>query len=190
MGERAGYMCRDGKCVSPMLRKQWYIGEDKASIRNFVMKTAKVLMNASDIYFGGEETIIGGGNVALRSDLGISRMFPAIVYAMYKPPYDEIFADVASDISDHGIFEIELLEWNKWQVNNYPVDSEWMDENGKKHTSEEVINSLDMRFNKLVWHENVKEEEAMAMAVIEFEEGKTLKDGVKFDWILENMLVV
>ena len=90
MGNRAGYRCREGEEVSPMLRKQWSVGNTREQIETFVRKVAKVLMD--------RETEIGGGAAALRDDLDIGRLFAAMVHAIYSPPFDSINKEISSDI--------------------------------------------------------------------------------------------
>ena len=180
MGERAGYRCRQGESVSPMLRKQWYVGEDRESIEFFVKDVAKVLL----MNYLGKEEKIGSEESALRKDLNIDRLFSAMVHTRYSPPFDEICNGVASDISDHGVFEIELLAWDWWAVNHYPVDEMWIDEKGEQHTSEEVEKS-GLCFEKMEWErmDVVREEKKMPIVTAEFVEGKMLdKGGVNFVW--------
>ena len=169
-----------GKSVSPMLQKKRYAEEDKESIEFFVRDVATVLLTD----YSGKERKIGSGRSALRKDLNIDRLFSAMVHTWYEPPFDEICNSVASDISDHGVFEIELLAWDWWAVNHYPVDEMWIDEQGKQHTSEEVEKS-GLCFDKMEWErvDVVREEKKMPIVTVEFVEGKMLDEGgVNFVW--------
>ena len=180
MGERAGYRCRMGKSVSPMLQKKRYVGEDKGSIEFFVRDVATVLLTD----YLGKERKIGSGRSALRKDLTIDRLFSAMVHTWYEPPFDKICNGVASDISEHEVFEIELLAWDWWAVNHYPADEMWIDERGEQHTSEEVGKS-GLCFEKMEWEriDIVKEEKKMPIVTAEFVKGKMLDEGgVNFVW--------
>ena len=152
MSENAGYVCRNSNGErSPMLRKQWFIGNEEEIIRNFVLGTAKVLMSGySD---GGKK--IGSGTTALRNDLDIDRLFAAMVKTIYNQPFDSIYAGIAPDIANNGIYEIEMLDWNLWNINNYSVES---------HLKKDIIG------------------EKKILGVASFGEGKMLNDGFKFEW--------
>jgi hypothetical protein len=113
MSESAGYRCRMGNDISPMLRKQYYIGSDTENLKDFIFSTAKVLI-------GDESNKIGSGQGALRDDLDIDRLFAAMAYILYVPPFDGIYKEDAPNIGDFGIYEVEILEWNEWNLNNYP----------------------------------------------------------------------
>jgi hypothetical protein len=124
MSESAGYRCRWKENISPMLRKQYFIGRNNKILKDFIFDTAKVLV--------GDTNIIGSRLEALRGDLYIDRLFGAMVYVLYKPPFDGIFEGDAPDIEDFGIYEIEMLKWNKWNLNNY--SSGYMDLEDDKTT--------------------------------------------------------
>lgn len=172
MGERAGYRCSEGEKVSPMLRKQWFIGDTKQDLEKFVRRVAEVLMSNE---FGEEELVIGDGSVALRNDLGIDRLFPAIVTAIYSPPFDSIYKEMAHDISDHGIYEIEMIKWNEWLVNSYRVTIVRVDKEGNKYGIDEILekklNTKDMKWNQEVGDKTV-------LMKVRFREGETLEEGM------------
>lgn len=168
MGERAAYRVKVGTKISPMMRKQWYVGSSHDDLRRFIYKVAKLLVYypPSNLY-KNEESCIGDGCVALRDDLCLDngRVVAALFNAIYRPPFDSIerYDDVNCDIDDHGIFEIELCEWNVWNLNHY-----------------EVLWSYEKKCSRV----GVQE----CLATITFDEGKILDDGmhVKFhvsdDW--------
>ncbi len=119
MGERAGYRCRQGEEVSPIFRKQWFIGDGDEELKGFVTAVAGKLMETTR--FDGSEPCIADGDVALRDDLWIGRLFPAMLSVLYDPPFDSVETTTNCDISDHGLFEIELWRWNLWSLNHYDV---------------------------------------------------------------------
>jgi hypothetical protein len=155
MGERAGYRVRQGNEVSNLLRKQWYVGDDETDINALVVGIAQTLMNSPYKLAHHDETI-GGGGVALRNDLNIGRMTSALYHTIYSPPFDSIENDINCDISDHGIYEIELVAWNKWKIWN--IDVEW---------------------------KPLKEGKKKLLAEVSFIEGKELKmgTGILFKWV-------
>lgn len=123
MGERCGYRVKEGNIVSDILRKQWWIGGDEESIKKMVKNIASILLsNGLGLYGGDEKSIINGGFVALRHDLDIGRLTAAMFASLYKAPFDSIEKDINCDISDNGLFEIELVKWNYWKINHYPVE--------------------------------------------------------------------
>lgn len=109
MGERAGYRVREGDEVSHILRKQWYTGDDMDLL---VTDVVNVLATGH---------LIGSGRCALRDDLGIGRLSAALFSVVYDAPFDSIEFDTVCDISDHGLYEIEMVEWDHWKVWNYCV---------------------------------------------------------------------
>ena len=115
MGLRIGYRIRSGDETSAILRKQW----KNYAIDRIVFGTAKTLMTCFVIR--GEKPI-GSGLCALRSDLDIGRLSAAMYHTVYSPPFDSIETDpLGCDISDNGLFEIELVEWDHWQINHYEI---------------------------------------------------------------------
>lgn len=146
MGDKAGYRIRDGDEVSNLIRKQWQI-ED---IEDLVTNVAKTLLES---YKG--QNVIGDGGVALRNDLDIGRLTAALYHVVYEPPFDSIETNPMScDISDNGLYEIELVEWNHWKVFNYAFG--WKDDD---------IDLFD----------------ACLIAEVTFTEGKSLSNGIKFE---------
>jgi hypothetical protein len=122
MGERAAYrVSSKGKSLF-MLRKQWYEGSSYEELEALVEKVASQLMSGR--FSLGNKILIGDGSVALRDDLQIGRLSMAMLTALSDPPFNEVVEadDIHCDINDHGIYEIELVEWNKWCLNNYPVE--------------------------------------------------------------------
>ena len=147
MGERAGYRVRVGNEVSDILRKQWFVGESKGEIRELIKNVATMLLQE----YNGIGKINSGG-VALRNDLDLGRLTASLFATIYTPPFDSIEKTIW-DISDWGLYEIEMVEWNKWIVWNYSVD----------------------------WEDNsIKDKEKLAE--VEFKEGKTLDNGMSFVW--------
>ena len=118
MGDRAGYRVKEGDEVSNLIRKQWQMDD----IKELVTDVAKTLLNEYD-----DEALIGGGHAALRNDLGIGRLSAALYHVVYEAPFDSIETDpVKCDISDNGLYEIELVEWDYWKVWNYSIG--WKDD--------------------------------------------------------------
>jgi len=112
MGNRAGYRVREGNKTSHILRKQWAI-ED---IGHVVKDVAQML--CTTVRGHG---VVGAGNVALRNDLHIGRLAAAMYSVLYRAPFDSIATGINCDITDAGLYEIELVEWNVWEVWRYPV---------------------------------------------------------------------
>jgi hypothetical protein len=152
MGERAGYRVRQGKLVSPLLRKQWFIGDGEKELKKLVMSVAEKLMSTP---YSDEEPKIGSGFVALREDLDIGRLVAALYSVLYKPPFDSIEFSTNCDISDHGIYEIELVRWNLWTVNHYSV--RWDSKNDTEHVGRKKV-----------------------LFCVKFIPGQTLKNGVQW----------
>ena len=121
MGERAGYRVRQGDKVSHIFRKQWYIGGTKKELEELLTKVCDTLRGTNYQWGVPFPPINGNIDSALRSDLGIARVSAALFASLYTPPFDGIHLDERCDLSDHGIFEIELLSWDKWQLNHYKV---------------------------------------------------------------------
>ena len=142
MGERAGYRVRQDDKVSHMIRKQWYTGGTNKDLENLCFEIAETL--------GGNP---GSGESALRHDLDIERMTAALYHVLYSPPFDRICKDAHCDITDHGIFEIEMFSWDKWQLNHYTVE-----------------------------YENTKVGEKEVLGTVDVAEGKNGKDILKFTW--------
>lgn len=162
MGERAAYrVSRNGKSMF-MIRKQWYEGSTHEELRTLVTNVAQTLMKDK---FGlnpnTDSILIGGGAVALRNDLGVGRLSMALLLTMSEPPFDEIVEgdNINCDINDHGIFEIELIAWDTWYLNHYPVEygNEKNILGDKKH-----------------------------LATITFAKGKSLADGMNVEYHVPN----
>jgi len=109
MGERAGYRIRIGDKTSMICRRQWYLGGGSEELESLIMEVAQELMDTNASF----SDAIGSGAVALRNDLDMSRMFPALVRVVCTTGFDSIEEDVRCDISDHGLFEIEIITWNE-----------------------------------------------------------------------------
>jgi len=113
MGDRAGYRIREGDKVSHLIRKQWKVDD----IKMLVSDVVKTLLTDYD-----GQGKIGDGSVALRDDLHIGRLTAALYHVVYEPPFDSIETDPhRCDISDNGLYEIELVNWNYWKVHNYSI---------------------------------------------------------------------
>jgi hypothetical protein len=158
MGERAGYRIREDNVVSDICRKQWYLGGDKHSLEYLVTEVAKKVTGGG---YGKVDAKIGGGMVALRDDLGLNRLFPALVKTICEGGFDSIEKDINCDISDHGLFEIEIKEWNVWMINHYGI-------NWKNY--------------KNYWKDYSIGDKTILGAAI-FETGKSLSKGTRFEWI-------
>ena len=151
MGERAGYRVREGNTVSHILRKQWFIGNRRKDIETLVKKVARKLLINDLIKEGVEE--INSGGIALRHDLYIGRLTASLFSVLYEPPFDSIEHSPDCDISDWGLYEIELVEWNRWVIWHYDVA--WND--GELENKEKI-------------------------AEVTFQSGKMLDDGMHFVW--------
>jgi hypothetical protein len=116
MGERAGYRVRANNKVSPILRKHWYLGDSKPDIKKIVINTCANLMSEYHI------ELINSGSSALRHDLDFGRLTLAFFNAVYSRPFDSLNEDENCDISDHGLYELEMKEWNRWEFKNYEID--------------------------------------------------------------------
>ena len=145
MGDRAGYRIKEGDIVSNLIRKQWQIDD----IKELVTDIAKTLLSGYD-----EQGTIGDGFVALRNDLDIGRLTAALYHVVYEPPFDSIETDpMACDISDNGLYEIELVERNHWKVFNYSFG----------------------------WDDNdITLFDGLLIAEVTFTEGKSIEDGMKY----------
>ncbi|MHA1368216.1 MAG: hypothetical protein ACTSRA_00685 [Promethearchaeota archaeon] len=118
MGERAAYRVRDGLAFSHMMRKQWYQGGDKESLKSLIERVICTLNGGA---LGVGSMIFGS---ALRPDLDIRRLTAAMYNVLYDPPFDSIEYDYNCDIRDHGLFELEILEWNVWAINHYDIQTD------------------------------------------------------------------
>jgi hypothetical protein len=133
MGERVAYRAsHKGKSLF-MVRKQWYLGSTRAELTGLVEEVAGKLMYDGYGLNRGMANI-GGGMISLRHDLSLGRLSMALLTAVASPPFDEVVEpdDLNCDINDHGIYEIELIEWNKWYLNQYDVEYHrtWEDHGG------------------------------------------------------------
>lgn len=145
MGDRAGYRIKEGDEVSNLIRKQCQFDD----IKEVVTEVAKTLLQGYN-----DEQTIGGGSVALRHDLNIGRLTAALYHVVYEPPFDRIETNpVTCDISDNGLYEIELVEWNYWKVWNYEV--------GWRNDDPDIFDPV-------------------LIAEVWFTEGKTLSDGIEY----------
>lgn len=143
MGDRAGYRIKEGAEVSHLIRKQCQID----GIEWIVTNVAKTLLESYN-----DEGIIGDGFVALRGDLDLGRLTAALYNTVYAPPFDSIETDpLGCDISDNGLYEIELVEWNYWKIWNYAFG--W--------------NDLSLS-------------DAVLIAEVRFTEDKSLSDGMEY----------
>jgi hypothetical protein len=157
MGERAAYkVSQDGKSMF-MVRKQWYLGSSHKELTILVKKIAEKLMTTR---FESEKLTINCGSVALRQDLDINRLSMALVLTVGRDGFDEIVLadDLNCDINDHGVYEIDLIKWNIWEINQYDVPWEGPNKDKlgiKKH-----------------------------LATVTFKEGKTLEDGMRIEFLV------
>lgn len=120
MGDRAGYRFVSKKEVSPIYRVQWM-----KSINGVVQNTWDTLCDGKPI---------DDGSCALRTDLGIGRAFAACIYSNYTPPFESIENITDCDISDEGLFEIDISNYKKWVVYHYDVSFE----DGKLSNKKEI----------------------------------------------------
>lgn len=128
MGERIGYRIRDKDGVSDILRKQWM--EDPRL----------VTQNTWDMLLNGDK--VGSGMCALRDDLEIGRGFAALVASNYNAPFDSIEKDIHCDISDHGLIEIDVSQYDNWKIYHIPVN--W-DESGSSEEDRSLIAEMSDR---------------------------------------------
>jgi len=112
MGNRAGYRVRDGNKTSHILRKQWAIEDIGHVVKDVAQMLCTTVRGHDDI---------NAGTVALRDDLHIGRLAAAMYSVLYRAPFDSIEVDINCDITNAGLYEIELVEWNFWKVWNYSV---------------------------------------------------------------------
>ena len=144
MGDRIGYRIRSGDETSAIMRKQW---QDQ-SIEEITVGVAKTLILSNVL---GTD-VIGSGLCALRGDLDVGRLAAALYHVVYEPPFDSIETDpLTCDIDDNGLYEIEIVEWNHWNIRHYPINYD------------DTVLSL----SELV-------------AEVRFTEGKSLADGMKY----------
>jgi len=139
LGSRVGYRIRSGDETSAILRKQW-MDQD---IKEIVMDIAKTLV------WGYKA---GSGMCALREDLNVGRMSAALYRAVYAPPFDAIETDpITCDITDNGLFVVELVSWNFWRIWHHEIEFD---------------------------DETLREPELAAE--VRFTEGKSLADGMEY----------
>ena len=114
MGSRAGYMTQDKNGYSQIFRKQW-----ACSIEELVTKMWATLSE-------GKEP--GNGSQAIRNDLNNGRAFAALVICAYDKPFDSVEVDTHCDISDNGLFTIDVSDWKNWKVYNNSIGWEESEE--------------------------------------------------------------
>jgi hypothetical protein len=178
MGERAGYrvveITKGGKRIESWIaRKQWYLGGSKVDLESWVRSIAETLMVAP---YGGNECNINGGMVALRDDLNIGRLFASMVRVTLGDCFASLETTINCDIDDHGLYEVELKKWNLWDINHY--------ETSRKRTQKEFEAAKKQakkgeHVSAYVWGELQPKRK---LGTVEFTEGKTLADGIKFNW--------
>lgn len=154
MGHRGAYRVRDGDETGAYIRQQWAIHGEKEEIKGLVRDVAETLCRD----FSGETKPINSGGVALRHDLFLGRLSAALIDVLYDRCFQSVTTDVPPDISNAGIFEIQLIEWNRWQVNHIPVRFE---------SGEGDI---------------VEHDRAELLATVAFEDGAELDNGMSFRW--------
>ena len=169
MGERAGYRIKGKEGTSPILRKQWFVGDDEKTLHIFIHEVAQTLCD------GGQ---IDSGMCALRHDLDVGRLSLAVYHVLYSPPFDSMEFDTNCDISDHGLYEIELVKWNHWKLNHYTIpflltekdidSKDWLDEASKKRYKQQLKDK----------------DKSTLLADIKFTSDKSLSDGMKITWHL------
>ena len=170
MGERAGYRVREKDKVSPILRKQWYIGDDEEVITELITEIAKTLSKGYD----KELRDINDGMSALRNDLDIGRLTMAFYSLLYNPPFDSMEFDTDCDIYDHGLYELELIKWNHWKFWNIHIAFA-IDYNEKlKDMPEELKKSYDEQLKK----DGTK----YLLAEVKFTKDKSLEDGMEIKY--------
>ncbi len=148
MGDRVGYRIREDDKVSHLIRKQWKID----NIKMLVSDVAKTLLTDYD-----GQGKIGDGGSALRDDLHIGRLTAALYHVVYNPPFDSIQTDPLScDISDNGLYEIELVNWNYWKVHNYSIG----------------------------WDDDIHLFDGHLIAEVRFTNSKSLADGMKYTEVM------
>lgn len=112
---------------------------------------------------------INDGSLALRYDLDQTRLFPAMISALYQAPFNSIHDSLNCDINDHGIYEIELVEWNHWKINHYDVISTAVE--GETKRGKRIYKSLPDKLG-----------EKVTLCEVHFQPGMTLEDGTSFTW--------
>lgn len=158
MGERTAYRVKlenkEKREISPYLRQQWGIHINKGGIEKWIEKIAQYLC-------GTEDATIGDGLSALRSDLAVDtgRLFNAILNVTSNRRFNSIYRELPPDVSNHGVVEIEIVEWDEWHINHIPV--KW-----DKDEGEEML-----------------EDDIETIAKVEFEEGKTVEEGMDYEWM-------
>jgi hypothetical protein len=170
MGERAGYRIKVGEKTSWICRKQWYLGGSESVLARMAKEVAENLL-------GSDEAKINDGGVALRDDLDMGRMFSALTKVICEDMFESINPDIKCDIGDHGLFEIEMVKWNKWNINHYDTCREKTEK--EKWGNKQPDGKYEKGFGGYVWGE--LQPKAM-LGEVGFEKGKTLKDGMKFKW--------
>lgn len=116
-----------------------------------------------------EMSKINDGGLALRHDLDYTRLFPAMIAALYQAPFNSIHDSINCDINDHGIYEFELVEWNHWKINHYDVISTAVEGETKK--GKRIYKPLPDKLG-----------ERVTLCEVHFQPGMTLADGTSFTW--------
>ncbi len=149
MGDSVGYRIKEGGNVSNLIRTQWMACEIKETVTDI----ARALLDR----YGGCG-VIGDGSVGLRNDLSIGRMTSALYHVVRTAPFDRIETDpMECDITDNGLYEIELIRWNYWKVFQYPIPIGTPDASAIKKRM---------------------------VAAVMFTEGKTLDDGMNYKEVI------
>lgn len=188
MGERAGYrvaeITRSGKRVeSWVARKQWYLGGSKAELEKWVKDVARVLMSTSASGLLGKAQI-NDGSVALRHDLGIGRLYHALIQATLGSGFESLHPTIQCDIDDHGLFEIEMIKWNEWAINHYKTcrkktKKEFEADKAKAAKTKPKVKDATPYVSEFVWGEL---QPKCKLGTVEFANGKGLDDGTTFKW--------
>ncbi|WP_309400026.1 hypothetical protein [Cerasicoccus maritimus] len=71
------------------------------------------------------------GAQAIRGDLGFDRAFAAMVGVGYHAPFNSIEKDTRCDISDNGLIEVDISQFDTWKI--YHIEIGWLgDDDGKE----------------------------------------------------------
>lgn len=148
-----------------MDRYEEYVAERDALLAEGKTKEAEELYKREK----PELPRINDGSLALRHDLEHSRLFPAMIAALYQAPFNSIHTELNCDINDHGLYEFELETWNHWKVNHYDVISTVIEgkTKGGKATRKYLPTTLGPK---------------LTLCEVHFWPGNTLADGVTFTW--------
>ena len=125
MGSRGGFRTKDKSGKFSQILRQQRIGLVEEGVTEMWW------------LLGGKP---GDGGQAIRDDLDNGRAFAALVASFYKQPFNSIEDSTLCDISDNGLFTVDVSDFAKWKIIHTEIG--WQGEDDGKQGTEKLIATM------------------------------------------------